>query len=180
MFNKRILILISFFLPFLILGKDVVRINKGQDSHTHYKMEVLEEALTATQEKYGDFEIVINGPHTTIKRAIMEIKSGTSINTFMAVTTPEWEKNTIAIRIPVRRGILNYRLLSVHKNNIDKFSNVQTIDDLKSLLGGVKIGWATTAILKTQNFNLFEANSLKGLYHMLENNRIDYIPRGAN
>lgn len=180
MFNPKILMMISCLLPFITLAKDVVRINKGQDSHTQYKMIILQTALAVTEKKYGDYEVIINGPPTTIKRAIMEIKSGNTINAFMAVTTPAWEKNTLVIRIPVRRGILNYRLLSVHKNNLDKFANVHTLDDLKKLQGGVRIGWATTAVLKSHAFKLFEANTLRGLYHMLENNRVDYIPRGAN
>ena len=143
-------------------------------------MDVLQKALEITKAKYGAYQIQIHGPHTTIKRAVMEVHSGTTINTFMAITTPEWEEKTIPIRIPVRRGVLNYRLLSIHKDQKDIFLNIKTIDDLKQLTAGLRIGWATSKLLDEQSFNIFQANTLDGLYHMLLTQRINYIPRGPN
>ncbi|MGJ8691190.1 MAG: substrate-binding periplasmic protein [Thalassotalea sp.] len=165
------------------MAKDIVRLNKGRsdkDVRTQYKMDVLQNILEITREEYGDFEIVVAGPYTTLKRAIIEVNSGETINVFMAITTPVWEQNTIPIRIPVRRGILNYRLLSIHKDKLKDFEKVDNIHDLKHLLGGLRIGWATSKIMKDQKFNIFEANTIDGLYHMLQNKRIDYIPRGSN
>lgn len=175
----------------MVMAKDIVRINNkdtvrindkdtGLDNRIVYKIDLLKRALELTTPEYGEFEIIIDGPNTTIKRAILEINSGKTINTFMAITTSEWEAKTRAIKIPVRRGILNYRVLSVHKDKLDIFAKVKTIDDLKKLNGGVRIGWATADILKQQGFKMFEGNTLDGLYQMLNTHRIDYIPRGAN
>ena len=176
-----VILCLSF--PLTSFAIDIVKINKGRtsiDERTQYKMDILQKALEITQNKYGAFDIQIHGPHTAIKRAMMEVHSGKTINTFMAITTPEWEEKTIPIRIPVRRGILNYRLLSINVAHKDKFLQVNNINDLKKIKAGVREGWATSEVLEQQLFNVFKADTLDGLYYMLLSDRIHYIPRGPN
>jgi len=150
------------------------------DTKTLYKSEVLELALRSSENIYGPYKIVTKGPATTISRAIVEVNKGTTINTFMAITTAEWEKETLAIRIPLRRGLLKYRLLAVNKNNLAAFANINTVDDLKKLKVGLRRGWATTSIMKAHGFNVVEATTYKGVFQMLASGRVDYIPRGVN
>lgn len=162
---------------------DIIRVNKGHarsDLQTQYKMDVVTTALELTKKIYGPYKILTQGPATTVDRAILEIKSGKTINTFFAVTTNKWEENTLPIRVPIRRGILNYRLLAIHKDKADLFKDIKTVEELKKLKVGVRSGWATTKILKKQGFNVVEANSYSGLFYMLSSGRVDYIPRGLN
>lgn len=162
---------------------DTVRMNTGaqdNDLRARYRGLVLKKALDATIDEFGPYEIKIIELPTTVSRALIEVESGQTINLFIGVTTKEWEARTNVIRIPIRRGIVSYRLLAVHKDNVKKFENVQTLDDLKSLSAGLRVGWATTKVLAKQNFQYFELRALGGLYNMLNNNAIDYIPRGIN
>ncbi|MBO1256106.1 hypothetical protein J3L16_10455 [Alteromonas sp. 5E99-2] len=69
---------------------------------------------------------------------------------------------------------------AIHKKNLHKFAKVSTLDDLKRLARGVRSGWATTKILKDSGLSTFELTTLNGLYNMLDNDAIDYIPRGIN
>jgi hypothetical protein len=154
--------------------------NQPNDLRIYYKMKVLKTALDKTQESFGSYEIIIVEIPTTAKRALSEVNTGKNINLFIGITTREWEEQNLPIRIPIRRGLLNFRVLAVHKNNLNIFSSVQDINDLKKLAAGLRVGWATTDIFKRQGFNLFELESLDGLYHMLHRNAIDYIPRGIN
>jgi len=165
------------------LAIDIIKINSGQsksDIRSLYKMEIINQALTLTEPDFGAFEIRRQGPPTTIDRAILEVVSGESINTFIALTTQQWEDNTLAIRIPIRRGILNYRLLVINKDSQSNFTNISSVNDLKKLKAGVRIGWATTKVLAQNEFNLHISSSYEGLFYMLQSNRIDYIPRGIN
>jgi len=158
-------------------GADIVRMN---DQSSEYKISVLTLALEKTQALYGSFEIKVADIPTTTKRALLEVSSGKTINLFIAVTTKEWEQKTLPIRIPIRRGILSYRLLAVNKNALNKFSKVKHIQDLKKLAAGVRVGWATADIFNAQNFSLYQLESIEGLYNMLDREAIDYIPRGIN
>ena len=166
-----------------VLGIDIIKINLGQkksDIRSVYKMELLNQVLSLTESEFGSFEIKLHGPATSIERAILEIKSGETINTFVALTTQKWEDNTLPIRIPIRRGILNYRLLAINKNSQSDFTNILNINDLKELKAGVRSGWATTTVLAKNDFNLSISSSYEGLFYMLQSQRIDYIPRGIN
>jgi hypothetical protein len=167
----------------LVEGKDIVRMNTGNQSNdlrVLYKMKVLETALDRTTEEFGLYEIKINEIPTTAKRALREVYLGKTINLFIGVTTREWEQKNLPIRIPIRRGILSYRLLATNKNNLANFSQVNDIEALKKLSVGLRVGWATTDVFKKQNFKHYELESLDGLYHMLNRNAVDYMPRGIN
>ena len=165
------------------LAADIVRMNttnQANDLRTNYKIAVLTQAMESTLDSYGPYEIQIVALQTTAKRALIEVQSGRIINLFMGVTTPEWEQKNLPIRIPIRRGILSYRVLAVHKEHLASFAKVKKIDDLKKLAAGLRVGWATTDTLKQQRFSYYELESLDGLYHMLNRQAIDYIPRGIN
>lgn len=162
---------------------DTVKLNNSKypDSREmQYKYEVISHALTLTRDKYGEFAIVRESNIRSNHRALVGLISSLNINCYFAVTNPEWEKNAIAIKIPIRRGILNYRLLTVNKETQHRFDNIKSLDDLKKLRVGLRADWATTAIFKANGFNVVENHNFEGLFHMLSHDRIDYIPRGIN
>lgn len=176
-------ILFILFSAKCLAGIDTIRMTETSNPSSmkaFYKSSILVGALEATQDKYGPFSITTSANRSSIERAILEVHSGKNINTFMAVTTNEWEKNTLPIRIPIRRGILNYRLLTINKAYQKRFTNITSIDDLKKLRIGVRSGWAITPILKESGFNVIESHSFDGLFYMLADDRIDFIPRGIN
>lgn len=112
--------------------------------------------------------------------AFVELKAGRTINVHFAFTRPEWEKDTLPIRIPIRRGIVNYRLLLVNEQDLDQFKDIKSAEQLKRLKAGLQTGWATTEIMKKAGFNVIEGNSYDGMFDMLTRRRFDYFPRGIN
>lgn len=185
-FPQIFAILFSFGLlitPTESLAVDVIKVNLGQiedDVRTHFKMELLRTALSLTQDKYGPYEIIPTAVLTRTSRAILEVNSGKKTNVFIALTTNTWEEKTIPIRIPVRRGILNYRLLVTHKDNLEKFAQIKSYDDLKQYEMGLLSGWATAEVMEKHSLKVSNYNAYSGLFYMLETKRIDYIPRGIN
>lgn len=162
---------------------DLVRWNhggKGKDNRRDYKVELLTQVLDKTKKLYGPYAIVESDEGRVTMRAIKELHEGKSINIFMAVTSPEWEKQTIPIRIPIRRGILNYRLLAINKNKLPLFSKLSQAHDLKKYIAGLRRGWATVSVMQSSNYSILQTTTLDGLYDMLSYQRIDYIPRGLN
>lgn len=180
----RILLLACFsFVLSPALALDVVNFEKGisdRDLRKRFKQQVLEQALEHTREEYGDYQINVSSSQLTVKRAMIELEKGTLINSYVAVTTEEWEKRTIPIRIPLRRGLLNYRLLVINKEDAPLFEEVHTVEDLKKLKAGLVRGWATTSIFQNEGFKVEIVNDFDGMFRMLAQNRFHFTVRGVN
>lgn len=163
---------------------DIVNIAQGasqRDFRTIYKKAVFQGALDRTVAEFGPYQLNSDGPTMTNKRAMQELSNnGSLINAYIAVTNAEWEKHAHVVRIPVRRGLLNYRLLLIHKDRLSLFENVETLDDLKRLRAGSQTHWVTTSVLKSAGFRVVEGSDYEGLFKMLSNFRFDFLLRGAN
>lgn len=177
-------LVLFLFSVFYVSATDTIRVSQGQSSkdvRALYTHEVLSKALELTQGSHGPFEVEITSTGLPNQRALeqLQLKDGL-FNVAMAITRYEWEKKSIAIRIPVRMGILSYRLLAVHKDNLDKFKDVHTIEQLKSLSAGLRVSWATSEIMSQQGYKVVNAYGYDSLFAMLEKKRFDYIPRGVH
>jgi len=162
---------------------DIVRFEKGQskmDMRILFKEEVLSEALLHTVESHGPYELQLSANPMSVSRAIKQLASGNGLNVYFAITTKSWEQQAIPIRIPVRRGLLSYRLLLINKVNKALFENVRTGEDLKKLAACLQAGWATTEIMQNSGFLTELGNNYDSMFYMLAGGRFDYLPRGVN
>lgn len=151
-----------------------------KDMRVNYKLEVIKTALTLTEKEFGAFRITSTAPPMKRKRALGEMKTGDLINVYFGPAKPLWMKNTTVIRIPIRRGILSYRLLLINRLDLPMFSKIHTVEQLKKLEAGLQVGWATTELFNKNGFEIVRAFSYDGLFYMLDSNRFNYIPRGVH
>lgn len=183
--------MIKLFLLFFIFisqistcfSMDVIRWNHGNvatDKRRDYKADLITQVLEKTTPIYGAYRIVEADQGLVPLRAIQQLQAGETINIFMAVTSPEWEEKTIPIRIPIRRGILNYRLLATNKDKLPTFAKVESERDFRQFTAGLRRGWATVSLMESYGYKMQQTTTLDGLYNMLLRHRIDYIPRGIN
>ncbi len=146
-----------------------------------YKYNIAKMAMEKTVAQFGPYRIdAVPIEVMTPIRAKEVVRQGTKVNIYVALTTNDWEHDTIPVRIPIRRGILNYRLLLVHQNNRSTFANINSLEELKHLKVGSQLGWATTDILKAEGFNVVRGTKPDGMFYMLDGGRFDYLPRGIN
>lgn len=101
------------------------------------------------------------------------IKFGDLIKVYFSVESPLWRANAIEIAIPIRRGILNYRVILIHKDNAEKFSKITTLEQLKAMKLGVQNDWETGEILAQYGFEMEMGNNYDGLFSMLAQQRFD-------
>lgn len=179
----------SFVLSFIVIfpfhseAIDLVRITKPHseiDQRHVYNNTVLTEALKNTVDKYGDFEIEQTVHGLSRDRALKELLSGQLINVHIVPTRQEWEEKTIPIRIPIVKGLLSYRLFFIKNQDVEKFSKVSSLDELKALRAGLGLQWSTTKAMQPQGFDIVTGDSYEGLFNMLSHRRFDYFPRGVN
>lgn len=190
MINKQFLftlILLSFLAivesAFALTPIDEIRYEAGQSSNDvrmQFKLELLNMAMTKTKDTYGDYRIVNKAPQLNTFRAMNLMQSGESLNVFIAVTNNEWEEKTIPIRIPVRRGLLNYRLLLIYKDSMAAFEKIGSLKELLKRKVGSKHGWSSTPILTHSGFKVIKVSEYDGLFQMLDVHRFDFLPRGVN
>lgn len=178
-------LLLSFLLLFssLIDAKDIIKINKGRsvkDLRSRYNFEILHKAMQLTEPEFGEYEIKIVIKGIPSIRLRQMIGAGDIINIAMVVTTPEWEAAAVPIRIPLRLGILNYRLLLTNKNKLNEFVDVKTIEQLKEKSVGLRRHWATWQTMNNLGYTVVNAYSYEAIFAMLDKGRFDYIPRGVH
>lgn len=181
-FSQLIVANLLVLISFSAISVDIVRWNHGKDINEQrrsYKEMVLTRALELTKPMYGEYQFFESSKHLVIKRAMHEVISGEKINIFMAITSNKWEENTLPIRIPIRRGLLNYRLLATTDDKLSTFADLN-YQSIKNKKAGLRRDWATLDSFKKLEFNYLTATALTGLYKMLSFGRVDYIPRGIN
>lgn len=183
--NKSFLYVLCFLLawPFAGQAKDILKLNESRShkkTSSVYNLEVLHRAMQITEPEFGEYDIqfVVKGvPNLRLRKMIAE---GSVVNVTIMVSTSEWEKETVPIRIPVRRGILNYRLLLINKNTLEDFANINTIEQLKKKTIGLRRQWATWQTMTTQGYSVTNSFSYDAIFGMLSSQRFDYIPRGIH
>ncbi|QJB57161.1 transporter substrate-binding domain-containing protein [Pseudodesulfovibrio sp. zrk46] len=145
-----------------------------------YAYTLLENALKATIDSDGSYRITNSSYKMSRERALHELILGDSINVHVAATRAKWEVETLPVRIPIRKGVLGYRLLLVHKSKDFIFKDIQKIEQLKRLTAGLGQQWTTTAVLRKAGFYVETGVDYEGLFGMLNRGRFDYFPRGLN
>jgi hypothetical protein len=166
-----------------VYSMDRVRLLKSQsdlDNRDTHKNEVLTRALELTEPEYGSFSITIDGPRMSRKRALAAMQTGELVNVFMSPASSAWDEVAIAIKVPIRRGLLSYRLLLVHKADLPKFKKVKTAEDLRRFSVGLQTGWEAVEIFNQVGFQTVVTPSYDGLFKMLDIHRFSFIPRGIN
>ncbi|MBL4631588.1 MAG: transporter substrate-binding domain-containing protein, partial [Paraglaciecola sp.] len=136
--------------------------------------------LDITSEKFGPYEIIIHEHAMGNERHMQEMKKGELVNARVGITTFERESSLITIKIPIRRGLLNYRLLLVNKSELSKFEGIETLEQLTKLKVGLVDRWITSDILQHHNFNLLRIPDFESLMRMLMAKRYDFTVRGVS
>lgn len=160
-----------------ILDAPVNEIDKRND----YTNILLTQILQRTQAKYGPFRVEYAPSYMYRDRLLTELKRGVVVNVTAKATRPDWEDSElITLRIPVDKGITEYRISLIRAGDQDKFSHITSLDELKRLTLGVGHAWSTRQVFQALNFKYEAAADWEGLYKMLVAGRFDYFPRALS
>lgn len=182
--------LLKLFLSLVILltsnsgvySEEVIVTNakrSANDSRSEYPLRLLRLALQRTEDEYGPFRIEPYPGTYSRKRGLKLLLNG-DIDVYPVATRPEWEEAAIPIRIPLRKGLLGYKLLLIRQGDEDKFAMVNTVEDLKKYRLGSGLQWSTSKALRRLGFDIHGTTEYEPLFAMLMGKRFDYFPRGVN
>ncbi|MGJ8681631.1 hypothetical protein [Paraglaciecola sp.] len=155
----------------------MLRLSSDLDKRTLHKEEVIVRALSISEPEFGPYKFNPILGNMTPGRTLNSMREGELINTYIGPSRENMEEYAIPIKVPIRMGLLNYRLFLVNKSNMAKFDKVESLDDLNKLVAGLQNHWVTTDIFKNLDMNMVTGHNFDGMFLMLQKNRFDYFPR---
>lgn len=180
--RKILLQLFVFCLCVNLVNAQTVKYVKAvskQDSRNIYFIEMLELALEKSKDKYGDYKLEGIEYEMVQSRIIREISKG-KFDIVWSMTSGEREKSLLPVRIPLLKGLLGYRIFIIKKGDEYKFSQINSLKDLKKRSAGQGHDWPDTKILEANGLTVVKAAKYEMLFKMLTGDRFDYFPRGVN
>lgn len=151
----------------------------GDERHLYY-WQMLDAALAANRDKYGDYTARPFDSPMTFQRGVAEVESGNGrVNIISRATNLDLEKRLRPIRIPVDKGLLGFRLFLVMPETQARLERVKTLDELRQFTIGQSASWTDVRILQAAGFRLVLADAYTPLFSMLGGRRFDLFARGA-
>ncbi len=93
--------------------------------------------------------------------------------------TTERAKELIAIEIPLYKGLHGTRLLIINKNNLEKFEEISTLNQLRHLVGVQHHSWSDYNVFVNNELSIKGDLSYQGMFKAASSGLVDYFPRSA-
>lgn len=142
-------------------------------------IELLKIALQKTVKEYGPYRLQPSALPMNEARYLLELKTGRSINVAWSSTSVEKEHDYLPIRIPLRKGLLGYRIALINRNLQQKADQIGSIEDLRKMSLGQGIGWGDTRVYAANGISVRTA-AYEDLFYLTAQNRVQLFPRGIN
>lgn len=154
----------------------------AEDTRDAYTISVIRLALEKTRPRYGDY--TLKGiPPLNYPRSVDALSSDKYPNLIVDIS---YEKSLTEsgeltyINFPVDQGVVGYRICFVNPAIKARLKKAKSLKDLRRYTIGQGVGWADTAILRHNGFNVVEVSSYPNIFKMVIAGRIDLFCRGVN
>ncbi len=145
-----------------------------------YMSEVIDTAMDVTLGEYGPYQVAPLVPAMLRERVVAALEKGTKINVYINPLKTEFIGKVHIVPIPIRRGILNYRLPLIREDNLTLFARTDSVEKLRRLKVGMYANSATLVTLNQNHYNVVEAPTHEAMFPMLVRGRFDYTVRGVH
>lgn len=174
----KFILIILLLSEILLAKKDILIIAPKSiyDSTHKYFYSILEKALSNEKDNIN----ILFSKKMEQGRALIELKNNRGIDVYWAGTSIERENELRAIKIPLVKGLLGYRVFIINKNKKEIFDKITTIEQLKELEACQGEYWPDTKILENSHFNVLKNINYEAMFLQVNSNRCDYFPRGIN
>ncbi|MBW7565337.1 transporter substrate-binding domain-containing protein [Chromobacterium subtsugae] len=142
-------------------------------------LELLNGALAHTDKRYGPALARPSLEPMNKNRQLLSLTQGQGLTLMWGSISRELQQKTLPVYIPLRKGLLGYRIALIRRDRQDEFNRTASLADLKKFSLGQGRGWADVDILRGAGFHVI-TNEYPQLFGMIEARRIDLFPRGIN
>jgi hypothetical protein len=151
----------------------------GDERHRYY-WELLESALDANRDTYGDYRMQPSAQPITFARAVAELESGAGVvNIVSRATSRDLERRLRPIRIPLDKGLLGVRLFLAMPATQARLNQVSTLSELRRFSIGQNATWTDVRVLAAAGFPIVLSDGYATMFDMLGAGRFDLFSRGA-
>lgn len=167
--------------PALALDRYIIDLNSSKtEFNNSHVLRLLKAALEASRPRYGAYEVEISTLRVQRDRLMVEMRKGQAVNLSAQVTSVEWERELIPVRIPVDKGLSGYRISLIDGREQEAFSKVRTLAQLKAMSLGAGRQWSSTAVFAQAGFDVVGGATTAGLHRMLAAHRFQHFPRAID
>lgn len=138
---------------------------------------ILRTALEKTEADFGPFEMHAASTPMTSMRYSQELMAGRTPNVIWTSTSLERETFLRPIRIPLRKGLLSYRIALTRAESQPKIDQVHDLEDLAQLSLAQGIGWGDILVFEANGLRV-STSEYESLFRMIDAGRVDIFPRG--
>jgi hypothetical protein len=150
----------------------------AQDIRYDDLIEILHGALEHTVAHYGPYRMRPSHlPMTEARQLVTLENGGGDLDILWSSTSDDKERLLLPIRIPLRKGLLGYRIGLIAQGTQPLFDAVNTRAGLHRFVVGQGIGWGDVGIYNRNGLKVSTAPYDK-LFRMLAMRRITLFPRG--
>lgn len=149
-----------------------------QGSETRFQpyLDLLLEAVEHTNAKYGPATLRPSARLMNEARYLQELQQG-NLDVIWSSTTEERERQMLAVRIPLDKGLLGYRIALIPADRQTAVAGVRDLAGLRRLRVGQGLGWGDVQLYRYNGIKVTEAG-YEQLFSMLDKKRFDLFPRG--
>lgn len=147
------------------------------DKQSEYFPKLLALAFEKTAATDGAIDIKTYPEALSGTRSVVELKHKNSIQVAWYGATLERMRELLPIKISLLKELGEYRVLLIREEDQVRFSQVQTLDDLRQFTTGASAYWSITSLLRDNNLPVKTVNDFGLLFPMLKAGRFDYISR---
>ena len=145
------------------------------DHRADYYVDLLKLALAKSD---GRFQVVGSSDPSMASRAFVRMARHEGVDVIWAPTTRQFERDYRAIRVPLDKGLLGWRLLLINRADAERFAKVRTLAQFRAFRAGQAAEWSDTQVLRDNGIAVVTASLYENLFPMLAALRFDYFPRG--
>lgn len=145
-----------------------------EDVSQDYFYDLLAAALNKSNTQAYELD-KIDGDSLTQGRSLKLLASD-QIDVFWMGTSKERELNYQAIKIPLLKGLLGYRVSIIKRSDLPEFRQM-SLDQLQKKLACQGEHWPDTKILKFNRFSVVPVARYEFMFDMVSKGRCDYFPR---
>jgi len=113
------------------------------------------------------------------KRALRALSENKSINLTWSMTTKEREKDLLAVKIPIYKGLIGWRVALIHPKAQGKFEQTDTLEELRQLVAVQRFDWPDYSIFMANDLKVEGDFSLDQMSKAVETGLADYFPRSV-
>lgn len=178
--RRLLLVLLGSFCSATAWADGELRVCQHEAEKYAYRIELSQLILDRTAARYGKRQISPgNGPDPSQDRCLALLSKGL-VDLAYVPPTKERQRDFLTLPFDLHNGMLGYRVLLIHRADAARFAKVNSIDDLRQLLGGFGSQWGDFALFARNGLPVVGVVKPENILPMLDKHRFAYYHRGLH